>query len=216
MEYARAAPIGAAPDAQEFTTDERFGGRFNDRNHEASEGITDRHEALAERSVVTEFHATVPGAATEHAIDLDERIGTGLLHNRTTLGERAQGGADTAGIDERGRSTSRLLLRTARDANGTLGIEYASGAEPLNEGIEVAQDVHAHTAPEVVRVYEVQPEPLADENEGRRGNDHLGQNTGGLRGNKSHWRQAYVSTLATASEITCRVAGSGSRLDAGR
>jgi hypothetical protein len=63
-------------------------------------------------------------APTEHAVDLDERIGSGLLDDGATLREGTQRRAYTTGIDQCGRGTSRLLIGTTPDSAGAFGVEY--------------------------------------------------------------------------------------------
>jgi hypothetical protein len=213
VEDARATSVSASTHAQELTAYQRFGRRLDDWNHETGERVSDRHEALLERAIVTKLHTAVTGASTEHAIDLDECVGACLFEDGATFGKRAQGGANSTRIDKGGGGTGRLLFGASRDANCSLGVKHAGGTQPLNQGVEIAKHIDTDATPQVVRIHEVQPEPLADENEGRRRNDHLGvyRTGGGLRGDKSHWRQAYVATLSTASEMNSR----GSRSSSG-
>ena len=173
VENPRASPIGAPPDAKQLTTDQRFGGRLDDRDHEPGERVTDRHEALVERSIVAELHAAVSRAASQHAIDLGERVGTRLLEDGASFGQRPQRRAHATRIDQRRGGSGRLLLGAAADAARPFGVEHTRGAEPLNERVEVAEHIDAHAAPQVVGVDEVQPQSLADEDEGRWRDDHL-------------------------------------------
>src|SRR5688572_5793795 len=202
VEHARATAISAPPDAKQLSSNEGFGRRLHDRNHEAGKRVANGNEALPERSVVAELHAPMPRAATEDAIDLREGVGTRFFLHRATLSQCPQGGAHPARVDQRGRCTGGLLFGATRYAHGPLDVEHTSRAQPLNERVEIAKHVDAHSAPQVVSIDEIQPQSLADEYEGRWRHDHLGHYTrGGLRGEEGHWRQAYVQCRATASEL---------------
>jgi 4-hydroxy-3-methylbut-2-enyl diphosphate reductase len=157
---------------------------------------------LLERTIVTELHASMTGTATENAVDLDECVGAHFFDDGAALSECSERSAHTPRVHQSGRGTGRLLFGATRNSNSSFGIEHAGGPQPLNQRVEIAKYVNAYATPEVVRVYEVQPQPLADKNEGRRRNDHLGlyRTGGGLRGDENHWRQAYVPTLSPASE----------------
>lgn len=203
-EDSRTPAIGAAPDAKQLPADQRFGGRFDHRDHEAGECVSHRHEALAERAVVAKLHATVSGTAAQDAVDLDERVGARLFDDRAPLRERPQGGTHSASVHEGGRCPGRLLLGATRDADGPFRIEHSGGAQPLYECVEVPEHIDPHAPPQVIGVHEIQPQTLTDEYEGRP--DHRGYYTGGgLRGDEGHWRQAYVASPARASEFLSAV-----------
>ena len=169
MKDARAAGVAATPHAYEFTGDERVGGRFDDRDDEAGEGVTDGDEGASERSVGTRLETTNPGAAPEHAVDLGEGVAANLLRMRAAFGERAKGGAHATRVDQRGGGTRGLLLRAAAHPLQALGVEDAGDVEKSHQRLEVTQEIETRTAAHVVGVHEVQPEPLTDEDERRGG-----------------------------------------------
>jgi hypothetical protein len=81
--------------------------------------------------------------------------------------ERAQRDAHAARIHERGRGAGGLLERAPLDAARALGVEHLRGAQPVEEGVEVEEHVLGARAPGVVRVHEIEPQPVAHEGDRR-------------------------------------------------
>ncbi len=82
------------------------------------------------------------------------------------LGECPEGAADPSCVEQRGGCTGGLLFRTSHDGDAAVMIDHTDGGQPLQHRAEVAEGVAAYTELDVVRVDEIQPETIADEDEG--------------------------------------------------
>jgi len=169
-ENAHAAGVGAAANPIQLPGDKRVRRRLNDGDHEAGECVAHRDERTTKCTVGLEVHAARAGTATEDTIYLGQRIHSDPVADDAAFSERAERGAHTAGVDQRGRSTSGLLHGAAADACAPLEIENAGGLEPLHEGFEIVQGVTI--ARGELAVDEIEPEALTDEGERRTSSCH--------------------------------------------
>ena len=165
-EHTATTGIVTATDAAQFTGDQRVGTVIHDRHHQCGECIATGDEIARVDTLGRELQASCAGAATEDAIDLADRISARVVRNRAMFGQRAQGTADTAGIEQGGRGTCRLLLSAAHDGDPAIMIDHANGGQPLQHGAEIPQGIAAYAKLDVVRVDEIEPEAIADEHEG--------------------------------------------------
>lgn len=195
-----ASLIGASAHTRELAKNERVRGGFHDGNHEPRERVADRNERTDECAVGTKLDAPCAGAATKHAIDLDESFGARAFAQRAALGQRAKRGPDTTSIDERRGRAGRLLHGAATNSAGAFSIEHSRGLEPADERLEIAQGIE--TAKSLLAVDEVQPKSLAHEHErGAFGRDARrregGQRRGVLRrGECEHRRQRGATSIS--------------------
>jgi inosine/xanthosine triphosphatase len=190
--------------ARELAEDERIGGRLSDWNHEPSERIPDGHEGAREAAIGAELDAARPDAPAEHAVDLREHIEAHLLLRRASLGEVAQRRADLARIDQCGGSTGELLVRSTSDARGALGVEGTSRLEPPQQIVEVREHLHARAAPHVFGVDEVEPQPLAEKDEGRAGARRWRYGEG-QEGHRAQGYPAYSDAASSQALPACGV-----------
>jgi hypothetical protein len=167
VEHARTARVGAAAYATELAHHERVGSALHHRDHESRESVADRNEATREGPVTARLEATGAGAASKDPVDLRERVDARLLDDIAAFGQSAKRGAHTARIHEGGRRARRLLLRPPPKPGGPFRIHDVRGLEPLHERLEFTERIEPDAAPNVVGVDEVQPQPLANEDERR-------------------------------------------------
>ena len=164
-EHSRASPVGAPTDPGQLADDQRIGRALDDRNHQPGERVTNGHEAAGEATIA--FRLETPGAGTpsQDPVDLGQSVGACFFGRVASFGERTQRRAHTPSIDKSRRSAGRLLHGAPSEPGGALGVDDVGRFQPLNERLELAQGIVPHTATEIVRVDEIEPEALADEDE---------------------------------------------------
>ena len=193
-EHSRAAPVGASTDPGQLADDQRIGGTLDDWNHQPRERVTNGNEATSEATVAFRLETPGAGAPSQDSIDLGQSISACLFGGVASFGERTERRAHASRIDESRRSAGRLLHGAPSQPGSALGVDDIGRFEPLNERLELAQGIVPHTATQIVRVDEVEPESLADENESRdvaswkRRRTRVGKR--GLGAVFKHWRQS--------------------------
>ena len=165
-EHAAAAGVAAAADAAKFTGDERVGAIVDDRHHQCGEGITTGDEVPRVGPVGRELQTSCAGAASEHPVDLGHRFGARVARDAAMFGEGPECAANPSRIEECGRGAGGLLLRSPHDRHAAVMVDHTDGGEPLQHGAEVAEGVAAYAELDVIGVDEIEPETIADEDEG--------------------------------------------------
>jgi len=141
VEHAIAAHVRAATHARHLTEEQRVGGRFDNRDHQSRECVTDGNESASVCAIVPTLDATRPRAATENTIDLAECIAANLLSGggaRPTLGQHSQRTANATRIDERRSGSGWLLAGTTSHAEPALGVDERRCLEPGHQRLEIA------------------------------------------------------------------------------
>ncbi len=163
--HARATLVGTAPNAHELAQHERIGGRLDDGDHQPCERVADRNEAAHELSVRSTLETADARTSAQHAIDLAYGVLSNIMCCDAPLGQRAQHRAHAARVREGRRCARRLLLSAPPNTGCPFGVEHRSSFEPAEERVEITQRVGADAAVQIICVDEIQPQPLAEENE---------------------------------------------------
>lgn len=164
-EHTTAARVAAAAHAAKFTCNERIGPIIHDWHHQRREGITTGHEVAGVDTVGRELESPGSGAAPEHAVDLSDGLGACVAGDAAVFGQRAESAAHPARVEQGGGGPSRLLLRAAGDRDAPVMVNDPDGSEPLEHGAKVAQGVTPNAKLDIIRVDEIKPETITDEDE---------------------------------------------------
>jgi len=89
IEYARAAAIGASPNAGQLADYKRICCALDDRYHEPRERVADGNEASRKRPIALELETPRTGTSTENAIDLGKRVAPRLFGVMPTFSQCA-------------------------------------------------------------------------------------------------------------------------------
>src|SRR5690606_25901233 len=102
------------------------------------------------------LHSPGPDGPSQHTIDLVERRTAGALAGLAApaFGERAEGGAHSSRLDQRGGRTRWLRRRAAGEQGRALLVHDLRGGEPLHEALEAGDGVEANAESRVVGVHE--------------------------------------------------------------
>jgi len=163
--HARATLVGTAANAHELAQHEGIGGRLDDGDHQACERVAHRNEAAYELSIRSTLETANARTPAQHAIDLAYGVLPNVMRRDATLGQRTQHRAHAACVREGRRRACRLLLSAPPNTGCPFGVQHRRSFEPAEERVEITQRVSADSAVQIIRVDEIQPQPLAEENE---------------------------------------------------
>jgi len=163
--HARATLVGTAPNAHELAQHERIGRRLDDGDHQACERVAYWNEAAHELSVRSTLETADARTSAQHAIDLAYGVLPNVIRCDAPLGQCAQHSAHAARVREGRRCACGLLLSAPPNTGCPFGVEHRRSFEPAEERVEITQRVGADAAVQIICVDEIQPQPLAEENE---------------------------------------------------
>lgn len=165
-EDASASRIAAASHPAKLSSDQRIGAVVDDGHHEGGESVAAGDEVSRVRPVGRQLEASCTGAPAQHSIDFRDRIGACITRRRAMFGQRAERSSNAPRVQQRCGRPSRLLLSSAEYRYAALVIDNTDRRQPLEHGTKIAQRIAAHTEFDIIGIDEIEPQAVANEDEG--------------------------------------------------